>query len=90
MTDADALTSYASFWARQGKNLDSALAAAKKAVELKPAQYYLWAGLGDLLGKTGHKAEAVKAYQKAVELAPDQVKPMYKPALEKLQAPDKK
>jgi predicted negative regulator of RcsB-dependent stress response len=90
MADASALYSYSSFWARQGKNLDSALAAAKKAVALKPAQYYQWANLGELLGKTGDKAEAIKAYQKAIELAPDQVKPMYKPALEKLQAPDKK
>jgi tetratricopeptide (TPR) repeat protein len=38
--DANALSSYASFWSGQGKNLDGALAAAKKAVELKPAQYY--------------------------------------------------
>ncbi|MCX6561349.1 MAG: tetratricopeptide repeat protein [Candidatus Aminicenantes bacterium] len=90
MTDASALYSYSSFWARQGKNLDSALAAAKKAVALKPAQYYQWANLGDILGKTGAKTEAIKAYQKAIELAPDQVKPMYKPALDKLLAPEKK
>ncbi len=88
--DASALYSYATFWSRQGKNLDSALAAAKASVELKPKQYYMWAGLGEILGKTGQKAEAVAAYQKAVELAPDQVKAMYKQALEKLQTPDKK
>jgi tetratricopeptide (TPR) repeat protein len=90
MADASALYSYSSFWARQGKNLDGALVAAKKAVELKPAQYYQWANLGEILGKTGNKAEAVAAYQKAIELAPDQVKAMYKQALEKLQTPDKK
>jgi tetratricopeptide (TPR) repeat protein len=89
MTDASALYSYSSFWARQGKNLDSALVAAKKAVELKPAQYYQWANLGDILGKTGDKAGAIAAYQKAIELAPEQAKSMYKPALDKLLAPEK-
>ncbi len=49
MADASALYSYASFWARQGKNLDSALVAARKAVELKPAQYSMWGALGEVL-----------------------------------------
>lgn len=89
MGDASSLYSYASFWSRQGKNLDDALAAARKAVELKPKQYYMWASLGEILGKTGDKAEAIKAYQKAIELAPEQAKSMYKPALDKLLAPEK-
>jgi hypothetical protein len=37
--DSSALNSYASFWSRQDKNLDSAVEAAKRSVELK-AEYY--------------------------------------------------
>ncbi|MDD8027477.1 MAG: hypothetical protein PHI34_13300 [Acidobacteriota bacterium] len=84
MADASSLNSYASFWGRQGKNLDSALAAAKKAVELKPKQYYQWGTLGDVLGKMKLTDEAAKAYEKAIELAPDQVKEMYRKSLERL------
>jgi tetratricopeptide (TPR) repeat protein len=93
MADASSLYSYASFWSRQGKNMDSALAAAKKAVELKPKQYYQWANLGDILGKLKNTAEAVSAYEKAIEMAPDQVKEMYKKTLDKIrgaQPADKK
>ena len=40
--DGSALYSYAGFWARQGKNLNDALAAAKKATTLLPTAYYVW------------------------------------------------
>ncbi len=86
MADASALGGYASFWARQGKNLDSALEAARKAVELKPSQYFQWVTLGETLNKKGLKAEAVKAYEKAVELAPDYAKEYYKKSLDKIRA----
>jgi tetratricopeptide (TPR) repeat protein len=86
MADASALSNYASFWTRQGKNLDSALEAARKAVELKPSQYYQWVALGEALVKKGFKGEAVKAYEKAVELAPDYAKEYYKKNLDKIRA----
>jgi tetratricopeptide (TPR) repeat protein len=84
--DADALSMYASFWSRQGKNLDDALAAAKKAVDLKPAQYYNWMTLSRVQEKLKNVPEAVKALEKAIELAPESIKDNYKKNLEKLKA----
>jgi len=69
--DQAALSSYADFWQRQGTNLDSALAAAKKSVELT-SDYYNNYVLGQVLFKLKNYAEALKAAEKAVEL----VKPM--------------
>jgi TolA-binding protein len=69
--DQDVLSSYAAFWNRQGKNLGSALAAAKRAVELT-SDYYNNYVLGQILFKQKKYVEALKAAEKAVEL----VKPM--------------
>jgi tetratricopeptide (TPR) repeat protein len=69
--DQGMLSSYASFWNRQGTNLDSALAAAKKSVELAP-DYYNNYVLGQVLFKLKKYAEALKPAEKALEL----VKPM--------------
>jgi tetratricopeptide (TPR) repeat protein len=85
--DATALYVYAGFWARQGKNLDDALVAAKKAVELMPATFYLYSTLSTVYDKMKNKAEAVKALEKAIELAPDAAKETYKKNLEKLKNP---
>jgi len=82
--DAGALSSYASFWSGQGKNLDGALAAAKKAIELKPAQYYNWVTLSGVQEKLKNNTEAVKALEKAIELAPETIKDYYRKNLEKL------
>ncbi len=92
MADAMALGQYASFWAQQGKNLPDALGAAKKSVELMPATYYLYSTLSTVYDKLKNKTEAVKAMEKAIELAPDAVKETYKKNLEKLKnpTPDKK
>ena len=65
--DEGTLGSYASYWNRQGKNLDSALEAAKRAVELSP-DYYNYYVLGQVLFKTKNYPEALKAAEKAVEL----------------------
>jgi hypothetical protein len=69
--DQGALSSYASFWHRQGTNLDSALGAAKRSVELT-SDYYNNYVLGQVLFKLKNYPEALKAAEKAVEL----VKPM--------------
>ncbi len=69
--DQGSLASYASFWNRQGTNLESALAAAKRAVELT-SDYYNNFTLAQVLFKLKNYPEALKAAEKAVEL----VKPM--------------
>jgi len=69
--DQSALASYASFWNRQGKNLDSALGAAKRSVELT-SDYFNNFTLAQILFKLKDYPEALKAAEKAVEL----VKPM--------------
>jgi tetratricopeptide (TPR) repeat protein len=71
MGDQNILVSYASFWNRQGKNLDSALEAARKSVELTP-DYYNTYVLASVLFKMKKYDEALKYAEKAVEL----VKPM--------------
>jgi predicted Zn-dependent protease len=71
--DRDA-NSYASFWLRSGKNLESALAAAKASVEMQPKAYFYWSTLSDVYAKTGDKAQAVKAAETAVSLAQGRAK----------------
>jgi len=83
MNDASALYSYASFWAFQQKNLDSALAAAKKSVELNPKQYSMWYGLYSVYFQMKNYPEAIKAMETAIELAPDAMKENLKKQLEK-------
>jgi tetratricopeptide (TPR) repeat protein len=65
------LTGYANFWIEQGRNLDSALEAARKSVELT-SDYYNNYMLANILFKLKKYDEALKAAEKAVEL----VKPM--------------
>jgi hypothetical protein len=65
------LATYAGFWNRQGTNLDSALAAAKRSVELT-SDYYNNFVLAQVLFKMKDYPGALKAAEKAVEL----VKPM--------------
>lgn len=60
---------YASFWGRAEKNLDSALEAAQKAVELGPANPTGWTTLAQVYLKLKNGAEATKAADKAVEVA---------------------
>jgi tetratricopeptide (TPR) repeat protein len=69
--EQSALSNYATFWNNAGQNLDSALEAARRAVELTP-DYYNYFALGQVLLKMKKYDEALQAAQKAVEL----VKPM--------------
>jgi tetratricopeptide (TPR) repeat protein len=89
---AQDIRSYATFWLRQGNNLGSALAAARKTVELEPRTAYMWTTLSDVYAKMGNRPEAVKAAEKAVELADAQSKPALQKKLEALRgaAPEKK
>ena len=74
--NASVLNSYAWFWAQQGKNLESALKAAKKSIELKEA-YYNWDTLATVYQKMNKLEDALKAAEKAYELADDQIKARY-------------
>jgi thioredoxin-like negative regulator of GroEL len=86
------LRSYIYFWTQQGKNLDGALAAARRTLELRPRAYYHWSALSDLLLKMGNRAEAITAAEKAVEFASPAARPAMQKNLDKVkgQALDKK
>jgi len=72
--DANALFGYARFWVGQGKNLDSALEAAKKTVEMKPERFSYWSTLSDVRLELKNYPEALKAAEKALELSDDYAK----------------
>ena len=72
-----ALSRYAWFWANQGENLESALKAAKKSVELNPSDR-TWDTVSQVYLKLKKYSEALKAVEKAVELADESVKARYK------------
>jgi len=72
MENGRAVAAYATFWTGQGKNLDSALEAAKKAVALTPDAYTGWNNLGQVNLKLKKYDDALKAAEKALELAPAQ------------------
>lgn len=67
MGNQESLASYAAFWNGQGKNLESALEAARKAVELT-SDYYNNYTLANVLYKLRKYDEALKYAEKAVEL----------------------
>jgi tetratricopeptide (TPR) repeat protein len=84
------LSRYASFWASQGKNLDSALEAARKAVELSsnanPNAFHGWYALSSVLLARKDYDGALKAAEKTVELAADDEKDYYRKNIEKIKA----
>jgi tetratricopeptide (TPR) repeat protein len=66
---ASLLVRYATFWSAQKGNLDSALQAAKKATELQPDLVPAWSALSDVHLAAKNYAEALKAAEKAHEIA---------------------
>jgi tetratricopeptide (TPR) repeat protein len=88
-SDGTALYSYAGFWSRQGKNLDDALAAAKKAVEMMPQTYYMWSTLADVHLKMKNYPEAIRAAEKAVEVAEGTAKDAMKKKVDQIKAAEK-
>ena len=87
--DAAILNTYAMFWAQQGKNLESALEAAKKNVEIQDA-YYNWDTLATVYQKLEKWDDALKAAEKAHELADDQIKVRYKAKIEQIKKASEK
>ena len=82
--DANSLYSYARFWTMQGKNLDSALGAAQKAIHMKPERFYYWSVLSDVQLKLKNYPEALKSAEKAYDLAEDYAKQGMKAKLDKI------
>jgi tetratricopeptide (TPR) repeat protein len=80
------LRSYVWFWTQKGINLENALAACKRALELRPRAYYHWQAMADVLLKMKDYGEAVKAAEKAVEFASPAAKPAMQKNLEKVRA----
>ena len=77
MDQPSELSRYARFWANQGENLESALKAAKKAVELY-ASDSTWDTVSLVYTKLKKYSEALKAAEKAVEMADEGIKARYK------------
>jgi len=84
ITDANKLSSYASFWANEEKNLESALVAARKVVELSPANASYWGVLATVHQKLKNFDEAIIAGEKAVEVADGNRKAFYKNRLDSI------
>jgi tetratricopeptide (TPR) repeat protein len=82
MENSGVLGRYAQFWATQGQNLDSALAAAKKMTELAPDSFNSYTTLSTVYQKLKNYDEALKAAEKALSLAPAQP-PMIKQQIQK-------
>jgi tetratricopeptide (TPR) repeat protein len=74
--EANVLSSYARFWANQGKNLESAVKASKKSVALAPSSYS-WDTLSLVYTKLKKYDEALKAAEKAVGLSDERSKIRY-------------
>ena len=76
-----------SFWGTQGKNLDDALAAGRRLVEIKPIGYYGWYALSVVLLARKDYDGALKAAEKTVELADDMFKDYYRKNIERSRPP---
>ena len=82
MDETTVLSGYATFWSGQSLNTESALAAAKKGVELSPDAYRGWSTLSQIQLKLKNYDEALRAAEKALALAPAQP-PMIKDNIKK-------
>ena len=68
---------YARFWSEKGKNLESALEAAKRLIELKLV-HYVWDTLSLVYFQLKRYEEALEAAKKAVETGDEHIKIRYK------------
>lgn len=86
MKNTSILELYASFWAGQRKNLESALEAAKRLIDLSPKNGSYWMTLGFVYRSQENYSEALKAYEKALELVTQEsMKKSIQKAIEDLQ-----
>ncbi|MFC1564112.1 hypothetical protein ACFL6G_04205 [candidate division KSB1 bacterium] len=82
------LFAYAFYWADKKKNLNSALEAINRAVEIDKKHYY-YNTLGSVLWKNGSLNEAVNAIEKAIEIYGGS-NPDYSKRIEKIKSEIKK
>jgi tetratricopeptide (TPR) repeat protein len=80
------LRNYARFWANQGKNVDDAQAAIQRAIEIAPTGMWNWDAAGAVYLKLKKYDEALKAAEKALELADADNKEYLKKKLDTLKA----
>ena len=83
---AGPLYGYARFWLAQDRNIESALAAARRTIELEQGTWFYWDTLAGLEAKAGNFAAAVKAAEKAVETADEETKPSMQKKLDQAKA----
>ncbi|MFC2160955.1 tetratricopeptide repeat protein [Acidobacteriota bacterium] len=85
-SDAAILSRYASFWTKQELNLENALEAAKRSLELGPGKndFVYWSRLSEIFLKLKNYEEALNAAEKALELAPISYTSSYKAKVEKI------
>lgn len=84
---AGPLYGYSRFWLGQNLNLGSALEAARRMVEIEPlGAWFYWDTLAGLEAKAKNFAAAIKAGEKAVEVADDEMKPSMRKKLEQYKA----
>lgn len=83
---AGPLYGYARFWLMRDKNLESALNAARRSVELDTGTWFYWDTLAGLEAKFKNFAAAVKAGEKAVETADEETKPSMQKKLDQYKA----
>ena len=90
LSDSNNLWSYANFWAKEGRNLDSALEAATTLVKLAPEVYSSWDVLSAVYQKLKNFPEAIKASEKALDLADGSMKDYMQRKLAQAKAAAKK
>jgi tetratricopeptide (TPR) repeat protein len=83
---AGPLYGYSRFWLGQDRNLESALAAARRMIELDQGYWFYWDTLAGLEAKAKNFGAAVKAGEKAVELADDETKPSMRKKVDQYRA----
>lgn len=83
---AGPLYGYSRFWLGQDRNLESALAAARRMIELDQGYWFYWDTLAGLEAKARNFLAAVKAGEKAVELADDETKPSMRKKVDQYKA----
>jgi hypothetical protein len=83
---AGPLYGYSRFWLTQDRNLESALAAARRVIELDQGTWFYWDILAGLEAKARNFAAAVKAAEKAVETADEETKPSMQKKLDQVKA----